>query len=221
MDIRSASLLPAPLKKAFLELLDPVADWFIRSGLRPNGITTISFLVLAASGVAFGLSSLTLGAVLLLVSGIFDLLDGKVARRGQMTTRFGAFYDSVMDRVGEAFVYTGLAVYFMTTHGQRWPVLGLLACFSTLSAAFLVSYTRARAEGLGIDCRVGIAQRAERVVGIGVPTMIWGAGPRGWLLLVIMLVLAVLSAITVAQRVFHVYRHTRGEGPPPEGAPKP
>lgn len=200
-------------------MLDPVADLLIRAGLRPNGVTTVSFGLLIASGVAFALSTLQLGAVLLLVSGVFDLLDGKVARRGGMATRFGAFYDSVMDRIGEATVYTGLGVYFISTHGQRWPVLGLLACFSILSAAFLVSYTRARAEGLGLDCRVGIAQRAERVIGIAIPTLIWGAGPRGGVLLGIMLVLAVLSGVTVLQRVRYVYRNTRGEEPTTAAAP--
>ena len=212
-DLRSATLLPGPLKSAFLGWLDPVADWLIRAGLKPNGMTAAAFLILAASGVAFGLSALQLGAVLLLLSGVADLLDGKIARRGAMMTRFGAFFDSVMDRIGEATVYTGLGVYFMTTHGQRWPVLGLLACFAILSSAFLVSYTRARAEGLGLDCRVGVAQRAERVVGIGIPTLIWGAGPRGGLLLGIMAVLATLSGITVAQRIWYVYSITRGEGP--------
>jgi CDP-diacylglycerol--glycerol-3-phosphate 3-phosphatidyltransferase len=211
------SLLPEPLKNAFLEWIDPVADWFIRQGLSPNTITTLSIFVLAASGTAFGFGALRIGAALLLVSGLFDLLDGKVARRGNMTTKFGAFYDSTMDRLGEAALFSGIAVYFMTAPGQRLPVLGLGLCFLALSGAFLVSYARARAEGLGLDCKVGLAQRAERILLIGVPTMIWGAGRDGWLLLAILVTLAVMSWITVVQRIVHVYRVT--SLPAPERVP--
>jgi CDP-diacylglycerol--glycerol-3-phosphate 3-phosphatidyltransferase len=209
LDIRRLSLLPEPVKKAFLDLIDPVAVWLIRLGLRPNTITTVSVLVLLGSGVGFGLGYLRVGAALLLISGIFDLLDGKVARGGHMETKFGAFYDSTMDRLGEAALFTGIAVYFLTAAGQRWPILGLVICFLALSGAFLVSYARARAEGLGLDCKVGMAQRAERIVAIGLPTMIWGAGKNGWLLMAILGVLTAMSLLTVYQRVMHVYRITR------------
>lgn len=206
MELRRLTLLPEPVKKAFLDLIDPVADGLVRAGLRPNTITTLSILVLLASGAAFGLGALRIGAFLLLFSGFFDLLDGKVARRGNMSTKFGAFYDSTMDRAGEAALFAGIGVYFINTPGQRWPVLGLGLCFAALCGSFLVSYARARAEGLGLDCKVGLAQRAERIIALGVPTMIWGAGRHGWLLLGILLVLTVVNFITVVQRIVHVYR---------------
>lgn len=209
MDLRRFTLLPEPVKKAFLEWIDPLADRLIRAGLTPNRITTLSLIALLGSGTAFGLSELRLGAVLLLVSGLFDLLDGKVARRGHMESKFGAFYDSVMDRLGEAVLFTGMSIYFMTTSGQRWPVLGLGICFASLSGAFLVSYARARAEGLGLECKVGMAQRAERILFIAVPTLIWGAGRHGELLLSILALLMVLSLITVFQRIMHVWGITR------------
>lgn len=205
------TLLPAVLRDLFLKLLDPVADSLIRAGLTPNRITTLSIVVLLASGVSFGMGALHWGAGLLLLSGVFDILDGKVARKAGLSTRFGAFYDSNMDRFGEAVLFTGIGVYFMNTTGQRWPVLGLVLCFSTLSGSFLVSYARARAEGLGLDCKVGIAQRAERIVGLGVPTLFFAAGPDGWLLLSILFVLALMNAITVVQRILHVYSLTRDE----------
>ncbi len=209
MDLRRVSLLPEPLKRAFLEWIDPLAGGLIRAGLTPNRITTLSIIVLLGSGTAFGLSELRLGAALLLVSGLFDVLDGGVARRGHMESKFGAFYDSVMDRFGEAALFTGISIYFMTTSGQRWPVLGLGICFASLSGAFLVSYARARAEGLGLECKVGMAQRAERILFIAVPTLIWGAGRHGELLLGILALLMVLSFITVVQRIVHVWRITR------------
>ncbi|TFG94472.1 MAG: CDP-alcohol phosphatidyltransferase family protein, partial [Myxococcales bacterium] len=167
-----------------------------------------SVVVLFGSGAAFGAGYPRWGAVWLLLSGIFDVLDGAVARRGGTASAFGAFFDSTLDRLGEAALFSGIAIYFVTTAGQRWPILGLGVSLLALSGSFLVSYTRARAEGLGLDCRVGIAQRPERIVGLGLPTLLFGAGPHGWLLLGLMLALAAANTITVIQRVAHVYRLT-------------
>lgn len=215
IDPRRLTLLPEPLKNLVLGLLDPVADVVIRWGLRPNGITTLSIVVLGASGAAFALGWLRLGAFLLLFSGFFDLLDGKVARRGGMSTSFGAFYDSTMDRLGEGALFTGIGIFYIRSvmaggGAERLPVLGLGLCFAALMGAFLVSYARARAEGLGLECRVGMAQRAERIVYLAVPTMIWGAGPGGWLLLGILAWLTLVSWITVVQRIAYVHRITEG-----------
>ncbi len=206
------ALLPKPIETGFLKAMDPLADSLMRSGMRPNGITTISVLLLIASGACYGLEALRWGAAMLLLSGVFDLLDGKVARKAAMTSQFGAFYDSTMDRLGEAALFTGIGIHFMNTPGQRLPFLGLFSCFAALSCSFLVSYTRARAEGLGLDGKVGIARRAERFIALGFPTLIWGAGPDGWLLLFILVALALVSAITVVQRVVHVYRLTEAKG---------
>jgi len=190
--------------------------------VQPNTITVTSVVVLVGSGVAFGAGLPRLGAFWLLVSGFLDILDGKVARRGGMTTAFGAFFDSTLDRLGEAALFSGIAVYFVTTAGQRWPILGLGVSLLTLTGAFLVSYARARAEGLGLECKVGIAQRPERIIGLGVPTLLFGAGPKGWLLLGLMAALAVVNGITVYQRVAHVHRlTTRAPGAPEAAAVSP
>jgi len=223
MDRPRVTLIPAPLRAAFLDWMDPVADWLIRWRVQPNSITLTSVVVLLGSGAAFGLGLPRLGAAWLLVSGILDILDGKVARRGGMSTAFGAFFDSTLDRLGEAALFSGIAIYFVTTAGQRWPILGLGVSLLTLAGSFLVSYARARAEGLGLECKVGIAQRPERIIGLGVPTLFFGAGPHGWLLLVLMVALAVANAVTVVQRVAHVYRLTDPgrDAPSPSPAPAP
>jgi CDP-diacylglycerol--glycerol-3-phosphate 3-phosphatidyltransferase len=223
MDPERQTILPEPLKNLVLGLLDPVADALIRAGLRPNGITTISALVLLGSGAAFAMGELRWGAAVLLFSGILDLLDGKVARRGGMVSRFGAFYDSTLDRVGDAVLFMGIGIHFVITAGQRWPILGLMLCFGNLTTSFVVSYARARAEGLGISAAVGIAQRAERIVLIGVPVLIWRAGPGGWMLLGILAFLFFTSGITAVQRIVHVYQQIGSETRPvaasPRGAP--
>jgi CDP-diacylglycerol--glycerol-3-phosphate 3-phosphatidyltransferase len=210
-------LLPKSLETGFLKALDPVADGLMRTGIRPNTITSISVLLLVASGATYAVAQLRAGALLLLVSGLFDLLDGKVARRGNMASRFGAFFDSTMDRLGEAALFTGIGIYFMNADGQRYPFLGLGLCFAALSFSFLVSYSRARAEGIGLDCNVGIARRAERFLVLAVPTAIWGAGPHGWLLLTILMLLAGVAAITTVQRIVHVYRLTAADVPAAKG----
>jgi CDP-diacylglycerol--glycerol-3-phosphate 3-phosphatidyltransferase len=217
MNNRDVRLLPAPLIAGFSGLVSPVAKWLIRMGVRPNTITSASAIVVIGAGAAFGLDLPRLGALWLLLSGLLDILDGQVARSGGMVSKFGAFFDSTLDRMGEAVLFAGIAVYFQTAPSQALPVLGILLTLATLTGSFLVSYTRARAEGLGLDCKVGLAQRPERILGLGAPTLFFGAGPHGELLLVIMGALTVLSWITVVQRVAHVYRATNGAGSAPAG----
>lgn len=213
MNLRRITLLPEPLKNAFLEFIDPLADGLIRAGLTPNRITTLSILVLLGSGAAYALEALRVGSALLLFSGLLDLLDGKVARRANQSTRFGAFYDSTMDRLGEGALFTGIAIFYMrsamVSGGERMPVLALGLCFAALTGGYLVSYTRARAEGVGLEAKVGMAQRAERIVLLALPTLLFGAGPDGWLLLGILIVLTIISWVTVFQRIWHVYDVTK------------
>jgi len=148
---------------------------------------------------------------------MFDILDGQVARNGNRMSTFGAFYDSTLDRVGETAVFLGIALWFVQggVPAARMP-LAVGMAITALSASMLVSYTRARAEGLGIECKVGIAQRAERFLVLGAPTLLFGAGRDGTLLFWIVVVLAAVTAITVVQRVIYVAQHTgavkRGTG---------
>jgi CDP-diacylglycerol--glycerol-3-phosphate 3-phosphatidyltransferase len=193
-------------------LLGPAARGLIRAGVHPNTITTLGTAVVVGSGVAFGTGAVRVGGLLLLISGIFDLLDGQVARQGGKITTFGAFYDSTLDRIGEAAVFAGLIFYFLAG-----PLPAGMKQFA-LVASLLVSYTRARAEALGVENKVGIAPRAERILLLGVPALVLGPGPGGGrpgvVLFWIVAVLALVSAITVIQRVVHVARVARGAPPP-------
>ena len=141
-----------------------------------------------------------------------------------MASPFGAFYDSTLDRVGESALFGGIALYFLRggVPADRVPLSVGLAIVA-LAASLLVSYTRARAEGLGLECKVGIAQRAERILALGVPALFFGAGKNGALLFWIVAILALATTITVVQRVIHVAREARETGPswsrpsPPRG----
>jgi CDP-diacylglycerol--glycerol-3-phosphate 3-phosphatidyltransferase len=219
MNHREVRLLPAPLVTGFSDLVAPVAEWLIRMRVHPNTITSTSAMFTIGAGAAFGLDQPRIAAVWLLLSGVLDILDGQVARRGGMASTFGAFFDSTLDRIGDAFLFAGIIVYFQTAPTQAVPVLGVIAGLAALTGSFLVSYARARAEGLGIECRVGVAQRPERIVGVGAPTLFFGAGPHGILLLVIIAILAVVSWITVVQRAAHVFRAANGDGPGSAAAP--
>jgi CDP-diacylglycerol--glycerol-3-phosphate 3-phosphatidyltransferase len=200
--------LTAAAQQGYKATTRPVTEWLIRAGVRPNTITTIGALVVIASAAAFGFGAVRWGAGLLLLSGIIDTLDGDVARATGTTTKFGAFYDSTLDRVGDGATFIGIAGYLLTTPGVRFPVLGAVLCMVAVLASLLVSYARARAEGLGLDCKVGLVQRAERIILIGVPMLFVGAGPGALVLEVIVALLALGSVITVVQRFMYVYRIT-------------
>jgi len=209
------NVIPQIVKDGFVRLVGPLARAFIRAGIHPNVITTVGTLIVVSAGVAFGAGAIRLGGLLLLLSGIFDILDGQVARQGGMMTTFGAFYDSTLDRVGESAVFAGLALYFMQggVPALQAPIAVGIA-MTALVTSLLVSYTRARAEGLGIECTVGIAARAERILLLGVPALLFGPGRHGALLFWIVVILALANAITVVQRVVHVAR-VAGDAPRP------
>ena len=216
------NVIPQRVKDGFVRLMGPLARGLIAGGVHPNTITTIGTLIVIGSGVAFGTGAVRLGGALLLFSGLFDILDGLVARHGGKMTTFGAFYDSTLDRIGEGAVFSGLIFYFLS--GPLPADLkprAVAASLVALVASLLVSYARARAEALGVENRVGIAARAERLLLLGIPTLVFGAGPGrpGVVLFWIVAVLAFVSAITVIQRVVHVARVARG-APPPSPVPK-
>lgn len=176
----------------FLDL--PLSSITKRIPFSPNTLTVIGFLVSVTAALILPYD-LRLGGILILLGGVFDMLDGIVARTKGKTTRFGAFLDSVLDRFSDAVLFLAVTWYF----AQRDNYTVALVCLGTLIGAFLISYTRARAEGLGESCHTGLMERPERVV-----LLAFGA-ITGWILPV-MWVLLVLTYVTVIQRIYYVWK---------------
>lgn len=203
-------ILPDWLKNGYLRLIDPVADWCVRHGVHPNTITVVGTVCTVIGGVVYGTGHISVGGFFLGLTAIFDVLDGTVARRSNTASTFGAFLDSTLDRLADGFVLGGLAVFYAlnSTHHSWASVPMVVMCLLGLIGSFLTSYTRARAEALGIDAKVGMLQRPERVVLLSVPQAFFGLALNGVVLAVIIVVLTATAWITVYQRVMCVYRAT-------------
>jgi CDP-diacylglycerol---glycerol-3-phosphate 3-phosphatidyltransferase len=160
------------IKQSLYSVLSPVVNLAMLCGLKPNHITTIGFLlnVLVAAWFIFGaeqgermnLSFVGWGGLFILVAGIFDVLDGQLARKTGSSSSFGALYDSVLDRYSELVMFLGICYYLVSYH----YFLSSLFAFIAMIGSMMVSYIRARAEGLGISCSDGLMQRPERTIGI-------------------------------------------------------
>lgn len=168
------------LQQGIYVVINPFVKSLIRIGLTPNAITTIGLLLNIGVAIIFifgaeksnrgDLSFIGWGGALVLFAGLFDMLDGQVARIGKMTSTFGALYDSVLDRYSELIMFLGICYYLVSHH----YFLSSLFAFIALMGSMMVSYTRARAEGLGVECKGGLMQRPERVVTIGVVAIACG-----------------------------------------------
>ena len=201
------------LVAGYLRIIDPVADALVRWGVRPNTITTIGTLCTVAAGVIYATGHIRTAGWFLGLTAIFDVLDGTVARRSGRSTTFGAFYDSTLDRVADGAVLGGLAVFFARNSSlQGVPVWAgtpmVTVTLFGIVGTFLTSYTRARAEALGIDAKVGIMQRPERVTLLSAPQAFFGLALGGWVLMGIVLLLTITAWITALQRIAYVHAVT-------------
>jgi phosphatidylglycerophosphate synthase len=168
------------LQLGIYKIINPLVRLLIRAGLTPNMVTTIGLLlnigvaIIFISGAEEGrrgdLSYVGWAGALILFAGLFDMLDGQVARLGNMSSPFGALYDSVLDRYSELILFLGICWYLVAMH----YFLSSLFAFIGMIGSMMVSYTRARAEGLGIECKDGLMQRPERVIIIGVSALACG-----------------------------------------------
>jgi phosphatidylinositol phosphate synthase len=200
-------ILPEWLKKGYLRLIDPVADWLVRLGVHPNTITAFGTACTVAASVIFAMGHIRTAGWFLGVTALFDVLDGTVARRTNQASIFGAFLDSTLDRLADGAIFVGLATFYALdpVHHSAWM---MLLCMSGLVGALMTSYTRARAEPLGIDAKVGMVQRPERVVLLSAPQAFFGLALNGWVLNVVVGIITVGAWITVVQRIQFVYRKT-------------
>jgi CDP-diacylglycerol--glycerol-3-phosphate 3-phosphatidyltransferase len=193
------------LKSWLTSVLRPLAKFFIRLGIRPDWLTLAGLLFSLVATAAFAKGHLQLGAAIMLLAGLCDLLDGQVAREGRKETKFGALLDSTTDRYSEIFVYFGIGMYLI--HREEWLVSGVL--FFALSGSLMVSYVRARAEGLGENCKVGFMQRPERITALGIGGL---CGHEG--LVLVLVFLAVTTNFTVVARLAHIRNKLKSSASP-------
>lgn len=211
------------LQQGIYFVINPFVRFLIRIGVTPNMVTTIGLLGNIAAAIIFVYAGytatqtdmnyglLTWGGVVIILFSLFDMLDGQVARLGNMTSTFGAMYDSVLDRYCELFTLGGLSYYLI----QTGYIIGALITFVALVGSIMVSYVRARAEGLGLECKVGFMQRPERVVVTTIGALATGivgqcVDPASFnaviILIVCMSVIAVFANITAFARINHCRR---------------
>jgi CDP-diacylglycerol--glycerol-3-phosphate 3-phosphatidyltransferase len=208
---RGDSLLSTRAKELGRALLAPVVRLAISLHLTPNTVTVIGFAIVVVAAGLVGTGSLLAGAAVLVAGSLLDAVDGALARATGGTTAFGSFLDSTLDRAAEAILYGGVAAYFLAgVADPTWPVLLALVA---MGASFMVSYTRARAEGIGVSATVGLAPRMERLVLLVAGILLAGMGLDIGLISAIG-VIAALSVATTIQRIWHVHRlSTAGPGP--------
>lgn len=223
------------IQKALQKILHPLVRIFISLGLTPNVITTIGLVLNICVAVLFiiggeqghrgDLSYIGWCGVLILFAGAFDMMDGQVARIGKMSSRFGALYDSVLDRYSELIMFFGICYYLVSHH----YFVSSLSAFIGVIGSVMVSYTRARAEGLGIPCTEGLMQRPERVITIGLSAIACGivgyynGGNQKWdvtflgygnfesiaVFTIPLAIIAVLANLTAIQRLRACYIYLR------------
>ena len=211
-------------QKLVYRVLDPLIDLLLKLGLTPNSITAAGFVgnlfamwlfIEAAqrygdSQTCYQLSAYDLigwGGAIILFSGLFDMIDGRMARRGNLSSAFGALWDSTLDRYSELVTLFGICLVFLKA-GSEWFTMGVVT-FLAMVGSIMVSYVRARAEGLHIECKVGIMQRPERVVVTAVTAIVTGITGNLWWLASGMVLIAVLANITAFWRIWHCYEELR------------
>lgn len=179
-------------------LLESIASPLARAGVSPNVLTLCGLLAMIAVACVLALGHERPAGLLLIPVALLDALDGALARLTGKATRFGAFFDSTLDRFAETALYLGLLYLY------RGSTLETVSIYLTITGSLMVSYTRARAEGLGLECKVGLFTRLERLAVLTLGLMLEQT-------LIALIILAVFSNLTVLQRVWHVRKVTAKE----------
>ena len=202
-----------PIQQFIYFVINPLIKGMIRIGITPNIITFIGLLGNVAAMVLFlyaaqyledgqtplAFSLIGWGGAVILFAGIFDMMDGRLARMGNMSSTFGALWDSTLDRYSELITLFGICIILIKA---GWFWMGVIT-FLAMVGSVMVSYVRARAEGLGIECKVGLMQRPERVVVTAVVAIITGITDNLWWLSGGMVLIAVLANLTAFWRIEH------------------
>ncbi|CAN5791271.1 CDP-alcohol phosphatidyltransferase family protein [soil metagenome] len=191
-------------------IIAPLIDVLVRHRVHPNLLTTLGFVATLGAGLMFHQHHVRTAGLLILVGGFFDILDGRVARLTKLGSKFGAFYDSTLDRISEIVVFLGILSLYNSYRQELGDVGMIYLVMLAMAGSLMISYTRARAEALGLDCKVGLMPRAERVVLIGGAALFFGEAWNGLALKIVIVILAVLTNLTALQRIVWVYQNARG-----------
>ncbi len=203
-------MFEAKLKPRLEMILSVVANKMVAIGITANMVTLFGFVVNLIAAFYFATGRLVTGGVLILFGGSFDMIDGAVARAQRSPRASGALLDSVIDRYSEGFLLLGALIYFYSLES----LLGIILAFSAWFGSILVSYVRARAEGLQVTCKVGLMQRPERIILLGAGTLLQGAlshkypflQSTGMILLCTLGILTLTSHITAIHRLIFSYQ---------------
>jgi CDP-diacylglycerol--glycerol-3-phosphate 3-phosphatidyltransferase len=198
------SNLPSIRKTIAERVTKPMVSTIAKTPLTPNVITWIGFVIIIAAGVLVATEHLLAGGIVVLVAGLFDMLDGALARLTNKTTRFGAILDSTLDRLSEAIILITLLAVF-TRNGQ---VTESVLAGVTLAGSFMTSYIRARAEGLGIEMKEGLFTRPERVIILSMGLLFSGFNN---VLLITLSIITFFSWLTVVERMVYARRKLKEE----------
>ncbi len=189
-------------KTAAYYLTQPVVRLFAKTPITPNTISWFGFLLAAGAAVLITTGHLFAAGFVVLVAGFFDILDGALARHTNQTTRFGAVLDSTLDRLSEAVLLLGILVLY----AREQSVAEILLVGVALLGSLLVSYIRARAETLGLECQVGLFTRAERVIVLALGLLLNQIDNA---LVIALAIIVVFSFFTIGQRLFYVWQQTK------------
>lgn len=211
-------------RQFWTNLWAPVGNLLIRLGVSPNTVTLVGTLGVVVGALVFFPRGHLLTGVIVITCFVFsDMIDGYMARTTGSVSPFGAFLDSTLDRIGDAAIFGGLAMYYVGPGDNDWIAALAIYC---LSMGSVTSYARARAESLGMQAKVGIAERADRLVSIlvitGLAALLHDVGVGSgvlWAIPVTLAVLAVASTVTVVQRVLVVRDQARRPAPEQRGRP--
>jgi CDP-diacylglycerol--glycerol-3-phosphate 3-phosphatidyltransferase len=184
-----------------------IAQWFIRLDMNPNFFTVLGLVISMLAAVILAKGWFIAGGLTVALAGTCDMIDGMVARESGRVSKFGALFDSVIDRYSEVIVFFGLCYYFVRIDMMITSVVVAAA----LGGSLMVSYVRARAEGLGLECKVGMMQRPERLTYLAAGSFFSGVFDGSvWILIVALWIIAVFANFTALQRLHHVWATTVG-----------
>jgi CDP-diacylglycerol--glycerol-3-phosphate 3-phosphatidyltransferase len=206
-----AKIVSVPARALVSHVVNPTARFLLRAGVTPNAVTIAGTVGVLIGSYLGALGYLFWGTVVVTACALTDVLDGTMARMRGSSGRFGALLDSSMDRIADAAVFGAVTFYL---HNQGNPYGGMVAALVCLAAGQVVSYVKARAQSLGLNADVGLAERLERLLIVGVGGLLGAAG-FDWGLPVMLWILAVLSVVTVFQRLIHAARTEPVDAAPP------